>query len=351
MNRFGMLASLVVAMAWSWAGCSSGGPGGTGTGAAGTGSKTGAAGTGVSGVAGTSGAAGPGAAGTSGAAGVGAAGTGAAAGTSGAAGTNAAAGTSGGAGLGAAGNGSTSGGAGTGVAGGSPDGGSPTDAGPVTTDAGSHGNKVLLYTKSTGFVHDSTVTAAAAIAKAAAAAGLVTETSADPTKFTTAGLAGYAGVVLIATAGEPMGSPGTTQVQALIDWVRAGGGLVGIENANHAYDNNKDYIGLLGGHFNGHSGLGPDFCYKEGDNPSVAKLPATYMVTDEIYYTDQFRMDNQVVLRCASDRRAIAWVRQEGAGRVFYTTLGHMKEMWSNPPLVDSHVLPGLLWAMGRPVP
>jgi type 1 glutamine amidotransferase len=348
MNRFGMLASLVVAMAWSWTGCSSGGPGGTGTGAAGTGSKTGAAGTGVSGVAGTSGAAGPGAAGTSGAAGVGAAGTGAAAGTSGAAGTNAAAGTSGGAGLGAAGNGSTSGGAGTG---GSPDGGSPTDAGPVTTDAGSHGNKVLLYTKSTGFVHDSTVTAAAAIAKAAAAAGLVTETSADPTKFTTAGLAGYAGVVLIATAGEPMGSPGTTQVQALIDWVRAGGGLVGIENANHAYDNNKDYIGLLGGHFNGHSGLGPDFCYKEGDNPSVAKLPATYMVTDEIYYTDQFRMDNQVVLRCASDRRAIAWVRQEGAGRVFYTTLGHMKEMWSNPPLVDSHVLPGLLWAMGRPVP
>jgi type 1 glutamine amidotransferase len=74
-------------------------------------------------------------------------------------------------------------------------------------------------------------------------------------------------------------------------------------------------------------------------------------VTDEIYYFTKFRMDNIVVLRCGSDRRPISWVRQEMAGRFFYTALGHSKEIWNMPPLVDGHVLPGLLWAMGRPVP
>jgi type 1 glutamine amidotransferase len=349
MSRFGVLARLlVVTMVASAGACS--GEGGRGGGAAGTGASSGGAGTG----AGSPGAAGTGEAGSNG---TGAAGTGAAGSATGAAGSATgasgmgAAGTAGSAGMGAAGTGAAgTGAAGTGAAGATPDAGTMADGG--ATDAGARGNKVLLYTRSTGFVHDSTVTAAAAIAKAAMAAGLVPETSNDPAKFASpAALAAYAGVVLIATAGEPFGSPGTTQVQTLIEWVRAGGGLVGIENANHAYDSNMAYIGLLGGHFNGHSALGPDFCYKDGDHPSVAKLTATWQVTDEIYNTNQFRMDNQVVLRCASDRRPISWVRQEGMGRVFYTSLGHLKDMWNNPPLVDGHVLPGLLWSMGRAVP
>jgi type 1 glutamine amidotransferase len=353
MTRFGVLARLVIVTSSVCAGaCSNGGTGATGTGAAGTGLTTGTAGTGAPGAAGTSGAAGSGGPGTAGAGAAGTGGPGAAA--TGAAGAGSAAGTSGAAGTGVAGTGAGgTGAAGTGAAGATPDGGGPTDGSTGSPDAvSSRSNKVLLYTKSTGFVHDSTVTAAAEIAKAATAAGLVPETSADPAKFATAAaLAEYGGVVLIATAGEPLGSPGTAQIKILIDWVHAGGGLVAIENANHSYDNNMDYVNLMGGDFNGHSGLGPDYCYKEGDNPSVVKLPATIQVTDEIYYFTKFRMDNVVVLRCASDRRPISWVRQEGAGRFFYTALGHTKELWTNPPLVSGHVLPALLWTMGRPVP
>jgi hypothetical protein len=40
--------------------------------------------------------------------------------------------------------------------------------------------------------------------------------------------------VLVATSGAPFGSPGTTQIQTLIDLVRSGGGLVALEDANHA---------------------------------------------------------------------------------------------------------------------
>ncbi|MDB4982344.1 MAG: hypothetical protein JWM82_3096, partial [Myxococcales bacterium] len=216
--------------------------------------------------------------------------------------------------------------------------------------AGSHGNKLLLYTKATGFVHSSTPIAAAQLTKAAAAVGLVAETSADPAKLTPVALAQYAVVVLIATTGEPFGTPGTNEIQALVDWVHGGGGLVAIENADHAYDNIAAYVNLIGGDFNGHS-AGNDTCVVDGTHPTTMHLPATFMVNDEIYYTLKFRMDNQVVLRCGADKRPIAWVRQEGAGRVFNDALGHNEVQWTTPPLVDGLVLPGILWSMGRAVP
>jgi type 1 glutamine amidotransferase len=77
-------------------------------------------------------------------------------------------------------------------------------------------------------------------------------------------------------------------------------------------------------------------------------LPTSFAVTDEIYYFTKFAADNQVVLRCGSDKRPISWVRTEGSGRVFYTALGHDDASWNNPPLVDGHVIPALLWTIGR---
>jgi type 1 glutamine amidotransferase len=71
--------------------------------------------------------------------------------------------------------------------------------------------------------------------------------------------------------------------------------------------------------------------------------------------------DDQVVMTCVSSDnpqavRPIAWYRQIGAGRYFYTALGHPPESWimpmdptkPNSRLVDNHLLPGLLWAMKR---
>jgi type 1 glutamine amidotransferase len=223
-----------------------------------------------------------------------------------------------------------------------PDAGSGSDMAPALSA------RVLIYTRTTGQRHDSIPTAAAAISRAAKAAGLAPETSEDPAKFTTASLAVYGAIVLVATTGEPFG-PGTTGVDALSAFVKGGGALVGIENATHAYDTNNTYVSLLGGDFIGHPG---DYttatCTKEGTHPSVAMLPASFRVTDEIYAFSKYRMDNQVVLRCADDHRPVSWYREEGAGRVFYTALGHSNESWTQPPLVDQHVLPGLLWALRR---
>src|SRR5689334_11532371 len=94
---------------------------------------------------------------------------------------------------------------------------------------------VLIFTRSTGYVHKSTPTAALAIARAANSAGVTADISDNPAYFTPASLRRYRAVVLVATAGEPLGSPGTEAIAALTAFIRGGGGLVGIENATNAH--------------------------------------------------------------------------------------------------------------------
>jgi type 1 glutamine amidotransferase len=354
-----------VALAASLAACGGSGTKTSSGGAPGTSGQTGT--TGAAGQVGGTGAAGQssgtagevGAGGTTGSAGTGAAGTTGTAGTSGAGGALSGAGGQAGGGAGA-----------TGAAGAS-------DAG-TTSDAGPRGNTVLIYGVTTGFRHGSITAAANAITAAAMTMGLTTEqvgctdltNHPDPTKLTTAALAQYGAVILLANSGEPFGYPATQEIQNLVDYVKNGGALVAIEDADHCYDGqfnghpaSQPYVNLIGNDFVGHpGGVAPATCMTMGTHVSVAQLPPTFGTTDEIYATTMFRMDNQVVLTCVSSGdgthtvRPISYVREEGAGRVFYTALGHDDARWTAPMdakaansrLVENHVLPALLWAMHR---
>lgn len=279
---------------------------------------------------------------------------------------------------GAVGGASSSAGAGQG---GAPSGGSGGNAanGGAAGAAGAAGsNKVLIYGVTTGFRHGSITAAAKALSAAAAKVGLVTEvvgdTNAnnmpDATKFTKAALAQYGAVVLLANSGEPIGYPATQEIKNLYDFVQAGGGLVAIEDASHCYDggfNNHPadplWIPLIGGDFIGHpGGVALATCTTTGSTSSTMQLPATFTTTDEIYQHSKLNPNNQVVLNCVSSGaspatvRPVSWVRAEGAGRVFYTALGHSDASWTAPMdaaaansrLVENHVLPSLLWTMKR---
>jgi type 1 glutamine amidotransferase len=255
------------------------------------------------------------------------------------------------------------------------------DAGPPPIDA-ARSNKVLIYAVTTAYRHASIPAAAAAIAQAAAAAGLTTEivgasdatNIVDATKFTAAALAQYGAVILLANDGEPFGYPATQEIQNLTDYVQHGGALVAAECATDCYGGGFSgpmdghpltvpFHDLLGGTFSMHSAFAPATCTKTnlGDHPSVAQLAPTFNLTDEIYAFSTMRMDDQVVLTCISSTdpytvRPISWFRQEGLGRVFYSALGHPAASWTMPMdpkvpmsrLVQDHVLPGLLWAMQR---
>ena len=243
-------------------------------------------------------------------------------------------------------------------------------------------SRILIYgvTSPMAYRHASIPVAAGAIARAALAAGLTvdaigTESTANvvtPGAFTAASLSQYGAIILLANDGEPFGYPADQEIQNLTDFVRGGGALVAIECVTDCYGGavsgpmtnhppSAPFHSLLGATFLGHPGdFAPATCTKTSGHPSVAQLGMSFKVTDEIYAFTNFRSDNQVVLTCTSSTapntvRPIAWVREEGMGRVFHTALGHPDSSWKMPMdptvpsrLVEDHVLPGLLWAMRR---
>jgi type 1 glutamine amidotransferase len=257
---------------------------------------------------------------------------------------------------GSSGNGGSGGSGGAGGSGG----GSSGDARPAEmgqTEGGSNSNRILFYTRTAGQTHVMGIaTAVAEMTKLLGSAGLIADSTNDPAMISQANLAKYAGVVLISTSGTPFGTPGTAQIEALTAFVRGGGGLTGFHAASNTdYQATGPFAMLLGADMRDQGGgFRTSDCYPEpGMHPTVAKLPSAYRVMNEEFYTfDALNSANQIVLRCVAntgnDRIPIAWVRQEGAGRVFYTGLGHQPELWTGGGFLTNHAWPGVLWTIGR---
>jgi type 1 glutamine amidotransferase len=257
------------------------------------------------------------------------------------------------------------------------------DAGPAAADSGPQSKKILIYavTQPAGaYRHASIPDAANAIAAALGGLGLTTEavgtTDAtnvvDATKFTAESLAQYGAVILLSDDGEPFGYPATQEIQNLVDYVQQGGALVAAHCTTDSYGGGYSgpilnhpasvpFHTLLGATMVDHSNLGPATCKTVGSHVSVAKLPVTFNTTEEIYNFSGFAADNQVVMTCISDQnpqvvRSVAWYREVGAGRYFYTSLGHTSQVWMMPMdpaqpsslLLQNHFIPGLFWAMKR---
>jgi type 1 glutamine amidotransferase len=215
--------------------------------------------------------------------------------------------------------------------------------------------QVLVYTRTTGYRHASIEAAAETIRQALGAAGFGVLVSADPGQFDPAVLARHTAIILVSTTGKPIGEEAGARLARLESWLRAGGALVGLHAASSTqYEPALPYIRLIGGKFVNHPGsVRAAACHPEGSHPAVAKLPAPFPVRDEIYRFEQLRPDNTVILRCdafeGSEQLPIAWHRREGAGRVFYSALGHSAEDFAPAARVwKDHLLPGILWALGR---
>ena len=158
--------------------------------------------------------------------------------------------------------------------------------------------------------------------------------------------------------------------KSFMDWVEAGGGVVGFHAATDCSYRWKEYGQLIGGYFSGHPwhALVP---VKNDDptNPINAAFEGKgFEVTDEIYqfnrgvysrekqrvllsldYKKMQASDNQKLQRKGSREDgdyAISWIKTQGKGRVFYCSLGHQPGIFWNPVLLR-HCLAGLQWVMG----
>jgi hypothetical protein len=179
--------------------------------------------------------------------------------------------------------------------------------------------------------------------------------SKDGTIFTPENLAGY-DAFLFYTSGDPQVQPRNglgdnyplmTEAgkRALLDAIREGKGFVGIHSTIEGLPEE-----LLGA---GCDGTGRPQRERpglvDGSFPGMEPLPVDFAPEEEWYACKGFRPDLHVLLTHSDGARRspIAWARMEGAGRVYYTGLGHSLETWQDPTF-RRMLLGAIRWTTGQ---
>ncbi|MDL5204495.1 ThuA domain-containing protein [Streptomyces sp. ALI-76-A] len=210
--------------------------------------------------------------------------------------------------------------------------------------------RLLVFTRTTDYRHDSIPAAITAVRMLGAHEVDATE---DPAALE-APLDGYAAVVFLSTSGEVLTPPGRERLAA---YVEAGGGFVGVHAAACTEYDWPYYGELLGARFARHPAYQPGTVIVEDRaHPATRHLPAAWEFTDEWYdFHTSPRARVRVLARADESSydgggmgadHPLAWCREHGRGRVFYTALGHASEAYEDPAF-RAHLRGGIDWAAG----
>ncbi len=221
--------------------------------------------------------------------------------------------------------------------------------------------KVLVFSHSTGYRHDSIEAGVAAIKAIGSREGYLVEESADPEVFAADKLAAYQVIVLVSTTTNPKDTASEWFVgarrDALQGFLRAGKGVVALHAAADSHYHWPWYGRMVGGYFERHPKGTPQGTIKVFDarHPATAKLPATIRRGDEWYYYKDFNPEVRVLLtiepasigegEADANPNPLAWSHEFEGGRVFYSGLGHTIESY-NEPYIIAHLTGGLRWAI-----
>lgn len=159
------------------------------------------------------------------------------------------------------------------------------------------------------------------------------------------------------------GNPPMTKKQAhtLLRWIRNGGAFVGVHSATDTFKNwteegRKPYIDMIGGRFVGHDSGGKSGVMTVKRHPITNHLDQRWELTDEYYFFDA-TTDNRKPLTILQTKESASgklkkrdpymntWIKPYGNGRVFYTALGHRKDVWTNERF-QKLVYKGIRWAV-----
>ena len=218
---------------------------------------------------------------------------------------------------------------------------------------------ILVFTRTTGFRHDSIEAGFQALQRLGSANGFSVDRTEDASDFNDGNLALYDVVVWLNTDSVVLDDPGRAAFQR---YIRAGGGWVGVHAASNS-EYNWDWFGqLLGGaaFFRSHPPIQNATINVEiADHPSTAHLPQRFTLQDE-WYT--FRANPRASVRVlmnldessygvgdlAMGDHPIAWYHEFEGGRAWYTALGHPVALYSDARFTQ-HLLGGIRWAAGAP--
>jgi len=247
--------------------------------------------------------------------------------------------------------------------------------------------QILFFTKSSGFEHsvikkkgDAPSHAEKVLRELAAKNNWeVTETK-DGGIFTKENLAKFDAFFfyttgVLTTAGTDKNPPMTAEGKAaFLEAIHNGKGYVGTHAAADTFhpteprgdrfrafgDKNDPYLLMLGGEFIRHGKQQKTHMIcTDPKFPGAAAAGEGFDMTEEWYSFKDYRDDLHVILvsetkdmgKTGADSvynrppYPATWARQEGQGRVFYTSMGHREDVWTNPTF-QSMIEGGLKWAL-----
>jgi len=227
--------------------------------------------------------------------------------------------------------------------------------------------KVLIYSKTGPYFHKSIPVGIAAIQKLGAENKFDVDTTTDYRKFTTENLKQYATVIFMSPTGTGMFKDSVNK-EAFKDYIRHGGGFLGIHSATDFGYEWGWYGQLVGGYFLGHPRRNiqkATLHVIDKKTPSTKNLPDTISRVDEYYSfrpgsnpkdlhvlitldekTEDYSQDARLKM---GDFHPIAWYHDFDGGRAFYTAVGHTDETFSDP-LMLNHILGALQYTMGKKI-
>jgi type 1 glutamine amidotransferase len=230
--------------------------------------------------------------------------------------------------------------------------------GCVSQPAVSHSTdteRVLVFSKTAGFRHDSIPEGIAAVKQLGESGGFTVDATEDASAFTPRNLRRYEAVVFLSTTGDILDPD---QQRAFEGYIRHGGGYVGIHAAADTEYDWAFYGGLAGAYFQSHPAIQPaTVVVEDRAHPSTSELSPKWNRTDE-WYNYRSNPRERVHVLAALDESSytggtmngdhpIAWCQDYQGGRAFYTGLGHTKESYADPAF-RGHLLGGIRYATGR---
>jgi cytochrome c len=217
--------------------------------------------------------------------------------------------------------------------------------------AAEDGYRVLVFSRTTGFRHDSIETGIAAVKQLGVENHFAVDASEDPVVFAEDNLKRYKVVMFLNTTGHILEAP---QQEAMQRFIEAGGGFVGVHSATDTEYDWPWYGRLVGTYFAGHPAI-QKARVTVGDktHPASAGLPDTIERTDEWYNFKYLPKDVHVLVSidegsyqggAMNGNHPLVWWHLFDGGRAFYTEMGHTKESYAEPAYLKL-LLGGISWA------